>query len=369
MAQQGGFTAPNAWELMAKQQLEKGAFEYIQSGAGAEETLQANMDGLKQWKIVPRVLRDVSNVNLSSSIMGVPSPAPFALAPVGFQTIIHPEGELAAAKAAAACRIPYTVSTVSSYSMEAIAEVMGDAPRFFQLYWPNDDEIALSFVRRAEKNKFSAIFVTVDTPILGWRDQDKQNKYFPLLKGAGLGNYLNDPVFLQKANLQEKEASMQAIAEVSARLFNPGLTWENIKWLREQTDLPIVIKGIVHPEDAKLAVEFGVDGIVVSNHGGRQLDGSVSSIDALSDVCNVVKGRIQILFDGGIRRGVDIIKALALGADAVLIGRLYAYGLTSGQAGVEEVMKQLIGELETALALTGEKSLSNITSTTLVKIK
>ncbi|MFC0473360.1 alpha-hydroxy-acid oxidizing protein [Halalkalibacter kiskunsagensis] len=361
-----GFRSPEQWEQLAKAHLDKGAFDYIQTGAGAEETLQANIDGFKQWKIVPRVMRDVSSVDVSTSIFGERASMPVSLAPVGFQTIIHPDGELAAAKAAAAQQVPYTVSTVSTYSMEEIAEAMGNAPRFFQLYWPSDDDIALSFIRRAEQNGFSAIFVTVDTPMLGWREQDKQNQYFPLRKGEGLGNYLTDPIFTEKT-LASREGTEQTIAEVASRLFNRSLTWEKINWLRKQTKLPIVAKGIVHPEDAKLAVEVGLDGLVVSNHGGRQLDGSISSIEALPAVKEAVGNDIQILFDGGIRRGADIVKALALGADSILIGRLYAYGLINGQAGVMHVIAQLKEELETSLVLTGESSLASLQQATLVR--
>ncbi|KHF41732.1 alpha-hydroxy-acid oxidizing protein [Halalkalibacter okhensis] len=366
MSQTIGFRSPEEWERVAKERLEKGAFEYIQSGAGIEETLQSNTEGFKQWKIVPRVLRNVSKVDLTKDILGTVSPVPFALAPVGFQTIIHQEGELAAAKAAAIHQVPYTVSTVSTSSMEEIAKVMGDAPRFFQLYWPSDDDIALSFVKRAEKCGYSAIFVTVDTPILGFREQDKQNQYFPLSKGQGLGNYLTDPVFKEKAKLITEE-TQEAIAEVSSRLFNPSLTWENVKWLRSKTNLPIVLKGILHAGDAKLAMDHGVNGIVVSNHGGRQLDGSISSIDALPAIVDEVKGQIDILFDGGIRRGSDVIKALALGADSVLIGRLFAYGLTNGQDGVETVITQLIAEIQSALALSGETDLSSLQQIEVVK--
>jgi isopentenyl diphosphate isomerase/L-lactate dehydrogenase-like FMN-dependent dehydrogenase len=368
MSQTIGFRSPEEWEQVAKNRLDKGAFEYIQSGAGVEETLQANIEGFRRLKIVPRVLRDVSKVDVTKTILGTSAPVPFALAPVGFQTIIHQEGELAAAKAAAAHQVPYTVSTVSTSSMEEIAEVMGGAPRFFQLYWPSDDDIALSFVRRAEQSGYSAIFVTVDTPMLGWREQDKENQYFPLRNGQGLGNYLTDPVFIEKAKIPSKEEKEEAITEIAAHLFNPSLTWENVKWLRTKTNLPIVVKGIVHPADAKLAVEYGMDAIVVSNHGGRQLDGSISSIESLPAIVDAVKGRIEIIFDGGIRRGTDIIKALALGADSVLIGRLYAYGLTEGQLGVETVITQLKAELQTDLALTGEAELSSLQQIKLIKV-
>ncbi|ARK29790.1 alpha-hydroxy acid oxidase [Halalkalibacter krulwichiae] len=359
------FRSPEEWERVAKDYLDKGAFEYIQSGAGAEETLLANVRSLKKWTIVPRVLRDVSAIDVTQRIVGVKAPVPFALAPVGFQTIVHPQGELASARAAAAHNVPFIVSTVSSYSLEEIAEVMGDSPRFFQLYWPSDDEIALSFVRRAEENGYSAIFVTVDTPMLGWREQDKQNQYFPLRNGQGLGNYLADPVFLQKATVTKTE---DAIKEVASRLFNATLTWEHLKWLRAQTKLPIVVKGIVHPEDAKLAVEYGADAIVVSNHGGRQLDGSISSIDALPAIVEDVKGEVEILFDGGIRRGTDVIKALALGADSILLGRLFVYGLANGQAGVEKVITQLKEEVEIALALTGETKIRSLQSGVVRKV-
>lgn len=348
------------WELQAKKTLLKGAYDYVNSGSGAEETLAKNVMAFKQWSLIPRVLLDVEKRDLSIKFLNEKLAAPILLAPVGFQTVVHPDGELASARSAATFNIPYIASTVSSFSLEEISDVMGDTPHYFQLYWPNDNDIASSFVTRAESAGYGAIVITVDTPLLGWREKDLQNNYFPMQNGAGMANFLNDPVFQQKYNKDNALSKDQLIVEIKQILLKQNLTWENITWMRKQTSLPIILKGILHKDDALLALEYGVDGIVVSNHGGRQLDGVRSSLESLPSISQAVNGRIPVLLDGGIRRGSDIIKALALGADAILLGRPYVYGLAQGEAGVTAVLSNLLQDLDTSLAIVGVKTPSSV---------
>jgi lactate 2-monooxygenase len=346
------------WEQRARAVLPDGPFDYICGGSGAEETLTANRTAFQRWAIVPRMLRDVSDRTMSITLLGHHLNTPILLAPIGMQGIAHPEGELATARAAAAFGVPFIVSTVSTYSLEQIAETMGDAPRWFQLYWSNDREVSASMVRRAEAAGYSAIVLTVDTIMLGWKRRDFRNGYSPLKEGKGLANYINDPVFCSRLPVVNEETVVQ---EILRNIYHPALSWEDIHFLRQQTSLPILVKGILHPEDAKLAVEHGVDGIIVSNHGGRQLDGAISSLDALPPIAEVVGGRIPLLLDSGIRTGADIIKALALGADAVLIGRPFLYGLAvAGEKGVARVIDTLISELDVSLALSGSRSVRDL---------
>ncbi|CAJ1003093.1 alpha-hydroxy-acid oxidizing protein [Brevibacillus aydinogluensis] len=346
------------WEQRARAILPDGPFDYICGGSGAEETLAANRTAFQRWAIVPRMLRDVSDRTLSITLFGQQLDTPILLAPIGMQGIAHPEGELATARAAAAYNVPFIASTVSTYSLEQIAETMGDAPRWFQLYWSNDREVSASMVRRAEAAGYGAIVLTVDTIMLGWKRRDFRNGYSPLKEGKGLANYINDPVFCSRLPVVNEEAAVQ---EILRNIYHPALSWEDIGFLRQQTRLPILFKGILHPEDAKLAVEHGVDGLIVSNHGGRQLDGAISSLDALPSVAEAVGGRIPLLLDSGIRTGADIIKALALGANAVLIGRPFLYGLAvAGEKGVARVIDTLISELDVSLALSGSKSVSDL---------
>jgi lactate 2-monooxygenase len=346
------------WEQRARAILPDGPFDYICGGSGAEETLAANRTAFQRWAIVPRMLRDVSDRTLSITLFDQHLDTPILLAPIGMQGIAHPEGELATARAAAAYGVPFIVSTVSTYSLEQIAETMGDAPRWFQLYWSNDREVSASMVRRAEAAGYSAIVLTVDTIMLGWKRRDFRNGYSPLKEGKGLANYINDPVFCSRLPVVNEESAVQ---EILRNIYHPALSWEDIRFLRQQTRLPILLKGILHPEDAKLAVEHGVDGLIVSNHGGRQLDGAISSLDALPPIVEAVGGRIPLLLDSGIRTGADIIKALALGANAVLIGRPFLYGLAvAGEKGVARVIDTLISELDVSLALSGSKSVSDL---------
>jgi lactate 2-monooxygenase len=341
-------------EERAREVLSAQAFGYVAGGAGAERTVRANLRAFERWRIVPRMLRDVSERDLRTVVLGTSMPAPLLLAPVGVQSIINPEAELAAARAAASQRVPFILSTAASHTIEEVAEAMGEGSRWYQLYWPKDRELAASFVTRAERAGYEAIAVTLDTWMLGWRPRDLQLAYLPFLKGEGVANYFSDPVFRGALTSPPEEDPGAAIGHWAYQFANPSVTWTELSWLREQTGLPLLLKGILHAEDARRALDAGVDGLIVSNHGGRQVDGAIGALDALPEICEVVGGRLPVLFDSGIRTGSDIFKALALGAEAVCVGRPYVWGLAlDGQQGVEHVLRCLLAELDLTLALSG----------------
>ena len=355
-------------ESQAYEKMRREAFDYIARGAGVEATMQENRHAFDKWKIRPRVLRDVSKRDMSVSLFHQTMKTPILLAPIGVQRIAHPQGEIASAKAAGTLEVPYIVSSAASYSMEEIANVMGDNTRWFQLYCSLENCVTESLVKRAEANGYSAIVITVDTPTIGIREADLRNNYSPLAEGNGCGNYLSDPAFcslLEKSPEEDLEAALQKQSEIIDR---PSLNWGELEKIRSYTSLPILLKGILHPDDAKIALDHDVDGIIVSNHGGRQLDHCISSLDALPDICEVVNGRIPVLLDSGIRSGVDIFKAIALGADAVLLGRPYIYGLAvDGEAGVERVIENFLHELDVSMMIASVSSISEINSQLLVK--
>jgi lactate 2-monooxygenase len=286
-------------------------------------------------------------------VLGTEMPAPVLLAPVGVQTILHPDGETGSARAAGKLGVPVVASTAADRSMEEVAEAAGDGPRWFQLYWPKDDAITESLVRRAEQAGYSALVVTLDSMLLGWRPADLSRAYLPFLKGTGIAQFTSDPVF--RAGLAKPpEEDVQAAVAAWVQVINRIVTWDDIGSLRSITSLPILLKGILHPDDARLAREHGVDGVIVSNHGGRQVDGAVGALDALPPVAEAVGGDMPVLFDSGVRSGSDVVKALALGAQAVLVGRPYLWGLAlDGEAGVETVLRMLLAELDLTLALSG----------------
>jgi isopentenyl diphosphate isomerase/L-lactate dehydrogenase-like FMN-dependent dehydrogenase len=296
--------------------------------------------------------------DLSRNILGTAMPAPLMIAPVGVQTLAHEEGELATARAAATLGVPYIHSTAASHSFEQVAEASADGPRWYQLYYPTDLDVCQSFLERAKASGFTTLVVTLDTTTLGWRPSDLDRGFLPFLKNEGVANYLTDPAFLAKLEKPVDEDPGAATFHWAGMFPNPGLSWSDLPFLKEHWDGPIVLKGILSVEDAKLALEHGMDGIVVSNHGGRQVDGSIASLDALPAIAETVSGRITVLFDSGIRTGTDIIKALALGADAVLLGRPFLYGLAlAGQEGVEHVLRCLLAELDLAMTLAGHTDL------------
>jgi L-lactate dehydrogenase (cytochrome) len=342
-------------EERARAAMEPRAANYVGAGAGSEETIWANREAFRRRRIVPRMLRDVSRRDLSTTVLGTAMPAPLLLAPIGVQHGVHEEGELATARAAAALGVPMIASTASHFPLEEIAEAGGpEAPRWFQLYWPNDPELARSFVERAEAAGYEAIVLTVDTFIPGWKPRDLQQAWLPFLEGRGVGNYFQDPVFRAKLEKTPEEDPGMATGQFLAVQANPALSWDDLATLREMTSLPIVVKGIQHVDDAREAVRRGIDGLVVSNHGGRQVDGAVGSLDALPPIAEAVGGELTVLFDSGVRSGSDVLKALALGADAVCLGRPYLWGLAlDGQGGVETVLKMVLAELDLSMALCG----------------
>ncbi|MFE9768641.1 lactate 2-monooxygenase [Streptomyces sp. NPDC005808] len=341
-------------EELTEQRLGPGPVGYVAGSAGNGSTAQANRTALDRRRIVPRMLRDVHERDLSVELLGRPLPAPLALAPVGVLSIMHPDAEPAAARAAAAQGVPYVLSSASSTPMEQVAEVMGDAERWFQLYWAKDLEVTRSFLERAKAAGFTALFVTLDTPMLAWRPRDLDRAYLPFLHGVGTANYFTDPAFRAGLAKPVHEDPNAAVMHFVGMFADPGKTWPDLAFLRENWDGPIVLKGVLHPDDARRAASAGMDGVVVSNHGGRQVAGAVAAADALPRVVEAAGDRLTVLFDSGIRTGDDIFKALALGAQGVLVGRPYAYGLgLDGQAGVEHVIRCLLAEFDLTLALSG----------------
>lgn len=342
------------WEQRASVTLTSNAFDWIAGGAGEESTIRANRAAFERRQLRPRMLVDTSSRDISVEISGTRSSAPFLLAPIGGQTVAHPKGEKATARAAQKLGIPLVISTAASYSMEEIATECGDSPFWHQLYWVGDEGVVASFVQRAEDCGASAIVLTVDSPMVGWRDRDLRNGYTPFIQDEGLRQYTSDPVFRSRLENAPKDDPRAASSAMMKMFPNVSLTWNRLDWLRNKTSLPIFIKGILRGDDARRALDAGMDGVIVSNHGGRQLDGEIASLDALPEVRSAVGDRALVLFDSGIRRGVDVVKALALGADAVLLGRPYIYGLAAGgQEGVEQVLRTLMAEIDLTFVLVG----------------
>jgi lactate 2-monooxygenase len=355
--------SPEDWEARAAEALEPGPFDYIAGGAGSEATMRANLEAFERRRIRPRMLSGNRERDLSVEVLGTTSPAPFFLAPIGVLSIAHPDGELAVARAAAATGIPMVLSSAASHSIEEVAGELGDSPRWFQLYWVNDRDVVASLVRRAAEAGYGAIVVTLDTLTLGWRDRDLRKPYLPFLTGEGCAQFFSDPVFRSKLDRPPEEDVLAGAAAMLATFPNLGLSWDDLAWLRGETELPVLVKGVLTGEDASRAHEAGVDGIVVSNHGGRQVDGAVAALDALVEVREALGAEAVVLMDSGIRRGADVVKALALGADAVLLGRPYVYGLAvGGREGVEAVIRHLLAETDLTLALMGGRRARDLDS-------
>jgi lactate 2-monooxygenase len=330
---------------------------YILAGAGDRDTMRANAAAFRRWRIRRRQARKRAEVDLSTTVLGTRMPAPVLFAPIGVQKLAHPDGELASARAAAELDLTYINSTQGAYAMEEVAAANGGGSRWYQLYWPKDDELAVSFLRRARAAGYTHLVITLDTTLLGWRPLDLDRGYSPFLENLGIANYTSDPVFRRRLRVPADVDPVAAGVAFALLFQNPGLSWKQLPLIREHWDGPVLLKGIQSVRDAKLAVQHGIDGIVVSNHGGRQVDGAIASLDALPPIAEAVGDRLAILFDSGIRTGRDAYKALALGADAVLIGRPYLYGLAlNGQAGVTQVMRTLLAELERTLAANGHRS-------------
>ncbi|AXI80016.1 lactate 2-monooxygenase [Peterkaempfera bronchialis] len=342
-------------EEMAAQRLGPGPVGYVAGSAGSGRTERANREALDRWAIVPRMLRDVRERDLGVELFGRRLPAPVALAPVGVLSIMHPDAEPAAARAAAALGLPFTASSAADTTMEQIAEAMGEqAERWFQLYWPKDREVCVSFLGRAKAAGYSVLVVTLDTWLLAWRPRDLDQAYLPFLHGIGTANYFSDPAFRAGLAKPVEEDPTAAVLHWAQMFADPGKTWEDLAFLRDHWDGPIVLKGVLHPDDARRAADAGMDGVVVSNHGGRQVNGAIGAADALPGIAEAVGDRLTVLFDSGVRSGDDVLKALALGARGVLLGRPYVYGLgLDGEAGVTHVLRCLLAEFDLTMALSG----------------
>ena len=380
-------------EERAQAKMSAEAFAYVAGGAGAEETMRANRRAFERASLVPRMLRDVSRRDTSIELFGRRLPTPFLLAPIGVLELAHRDADVAAARAAASLGLPAILSSQASMPMEEVAASTGEAPRWFQLYWSTVDELTKSFVERAERCGCEAIVITLDTTLLGWRTRDLELGYLPFLHGRGIAQYTSDPVFQRlvrertrgratatgrptltalrtllelRRNVRglDSRAAVQTFTEIYSR---PSLRWEDLISIRDLTRLPVLLKGILHPDDARRAVEAGFDGVVVSNHGGRQLDGAIATLDALPAIVEEVAGRIPVLLDSGIRSGADALKALVLGATAVLVGRPYVYGLAvDGEIGAREVLRNLVADFDLTLGLSGCASLADVGDLTLV---
>jgi lactate 2-monooxygenase len=356
-------------EAKAREKLTPEAYAYIACGAGFEHTVAENNAAFDRWRIVPRMLRDVSSRDLSIELFGRKLKTPLLVAPIGVQELAHKDADLATAKAAAAERVPMIFSNQASVPMEPTAAVMRDQPRWFQLYWSKSDELVANLVRRAEACGCDAIVVTLDTTLLGWRTRDLDYAYLPFLRGMGIAQYTSDPVFRAMLKKPPEEDLLSAATLFTTIYSNPAITWEKLKFLREHTTKPILLKGINHPDDARQALDHGIDGIVVSNHGGRQVDGARAALDSLDEIAQAIGGRVPILFDGGIRGGAGIFKALALGATAVCIGRPYVYGLAlAGEAGVRAVLRNMIADFDLTMATAGCASIAEINRDMLVRV-
>ena len=389
---------PTSWpdlDRLARRRLSARSYGYVAGGAGSEHTMLADRAAFDRWQLVPRMLRDVSTRDTSVELFGRRLPVPILLAPIGALGIVHPAADVAVAEAAAEHGVPYIFSNQASRSMEDCAAVMGAAPRWFQLYWSTSDDLVASLVTRAETAGCGAIVVTLDTTMLGWRPRDLDQGYLPFALADGLAQYTSDPVFTslaarsrtgpaaaaprvrqlpalirsltrmsanvpgrRGANIGAARAAVQTFLETYSR---PSLTWTDLPALRALTSLPIVLKGIQRSDDARRAVDAGVDGIIVSTHGGRQVDGGRGSLDSLPGVVVAVDGAIPVLMDSGIRGGADVLKALGLGATAVCLGRPYALGLgLAGRAGVSEVLANVIAEFDLTLGLCGYASVAEV---------
>jgi lactate 2-monooxygenase len=379
-------------ERHAKRAMTREGFAYIAGGAGLESTMEANRAAFERVRIVPRMLRGTERRDLTVELFGRTLPAPLLLAPIGVLEMAHRDADVAVARAAAAEGVPAIFSSQASRPMEECAAAMRDAPRWFQLYMSTSNAVVRSFVARAERCGCEAIVITLDTTLLGWRLRDLDLAFLPFALGKGIAQYVADPEFQRQIdeapapeagdvnlaalrslwrvsraypgsvwqNLRSPRPRQAAMTFVDT-FTRPSLNWDDVALVRDATRLPLLLKGILHPDDARRALDYGVDGIVVSNHGGRQVDGAIASLDALPAIVSAVGERVPVLLDSGIRGGADVFKALALGAHAVLIGRPYCYGLAiAGEAGVREVIQNFFADLDLTLALTGHARLVDI---------
>jgi lactate 2-monooxygenase len=337
------------------------AYDYVADSAGTGDTARENLEAFRRWRIVPRALTNVSTPSYASTVLGTELTAPFLLAPVGVLAIAHSGAEVAVARAAAAQRVPMILSTAASTAMEDVAKANGDGQRWYQLYWPKDRTVAASLLGRAQAAGFSVLVVTLDTRILAWRPRDLANGYLPFLRSIGIQNYVSDPAFQASLSGLADSGEDAAVLRWTQIFGDTSLTWDDLPFLRQHWNGPIVLKGVLSASDALRAAAAGVDGIIVSNHGGRQVDGAIAALDALPAVAEAVGGRMSVLFDSGVRGGADMLKALALGAQAVLLGRPYVYGLAlGGEAGVRHVLRALRQDFELTMRLSGLAGLGDV---------
>ncbi|OLR91967.1 alpha-hydroxy-acid oxidizing protein [Actinokineospora bangkokensis] len=388
-----------ALRAAAHRRMSRKAWAYVEGGAGEGATMSANRAAFERHRIVPRMLRDVTERDMSVTLLGRTLPTPLLLAPVGAAGLVARDADVLIGRGAAAAGVPYILSCQGSSPMERTAAAMGDAARWFQLYWSRDEDLVDSFLARAAAIGAGAVVVTLDTTMLGWRPQDLNLGSLPFSQGIGIAQYTSDPRFLELAraraggparDVRITPAAVRTLLSISREhpgglldnlrspvpraaveafldvYSNPALTWDHIATLRERTRLPVVLKGVLHPDDARRAVDLGVDAVMVSNHGGRQVDGSVASLDALVDVREAVGPEYPLLLDSGVRTGADVFKALALGADAVTLGRPHIYGLAiGGSAGVADVVGNVLAEFDLTMGLSGVASTAEITRETL----
>jgi lactate 2-monooxygenase len=382
-------------EKQVKEKLSARAYAYVAGGAGSELTITQNTNAFSHYRIVPRMLCDVGVRNTEIKLFKHTLPSPLLLAPVGVLELAHKDGDVAVAKASASAGVPFIFSNQASYSMEECSAVMGDGPRFFQLYWSKSKELVASFVSRAERCGCSAIVVTLDTTMLGWRTRDLDLGYLPFLEGRGIAQYTSDPVFQRMLDEPDEGVKikrqitvssilglvrmvnnypgsgflrklksgrpLKAVQKFVATYSNPCTTWSDLEFLRGLTTLPIILKGILHEDDARKSLDYGMDGIIVSNHGGRQVDGAIATMEALPSIVKVIAGRIPIFLDSGIRSGADVFKAMALGATAVCIGRPYVYALAlAGERGVHDLLRNFMADFELTMGLAGCSSVAQI---------
>ena len=354
-------------EAAAREKMEHRLWDYVAGGAGDEHTQRSNVEAFGRWGILPRMLSGAAERDLSVELFGHRLPTPLLLAPIGVIGVMTDDehGDLATAAAAASSGVPMVASTLMQDPMEEVAAALGDTPGFFQLYTPNDRELAESFVRRAESAGFRGLVVTLDTWTLGYRPRDLQHATFPQLRGACLANYTSDPVFRSRLQAPPEEDLGAATIQWAMTFGNPTLTWDDLAWLRDLTDLPL-LKGICHPDDVRRAKDAGVDGIYCSNHGGRQA-ASAPALELLPTVVDAAEG-LPVVFDSGVRSGADVVKALALGATAVAIGRPYGYGaVLGGTEGIEFVLSCLLAETDLTMGLSGYRAVADLTREVLVR--
>jgi lactate 2-monooxygenase len=357
------------WEARAAHALPPSVLSYVAGGAGDEATQRANVAAFQRWGLIPRMFVGASQRDMSIELFGMRWQAPVFMAPIGVIGLCAQDGhgDLATARAAARTGVPMIASTLTVDPMEQVAAEFGGTPGLFQLYTPTDRELAESLVKRAEAAGFKGIVITLDTWVTGWRPRDLAASNFPQLRGHCLANYLTDPVFRDRLGQDPAQDRGAAILKW-VELFGNPLTWDDLPWLRSLTSLPLIVKGICHPDDARRAIDGGVDGIYCSNHGGRQANGGLPALDMLPEVVEAADG-VPVLFDSGLRSGADVIKALALGATAVGIGRPYAYGLAiGGTAGVVHVLRSILAEADLIMAVDGYPRLADLTPEALRRV-